>query len=94
MFVITLRRKIVQRSSFVVVIVGVGEVFVAESQVPSWGGGMSFGSEFGPTPTAFRRNTESCTIRCPPAFVPEKPSAFRSTSACETVAWQSGQAPT
>src|SRR6266516_353552 len=37
------RRKMVQRATCALVIVGVGEVFCAESHVPSCGGGMSFG---------------------------------------------------
>src|SRR6266545_2051796 len=86
-------RMIVQRSTFVVATVGVGLVFNPESHVPSCGGGLSLGSEFGPIPTALLRKTEFSITRCPPLFVPEYPSAFRSTSACRTYAWQSRWAP-
>jgi hypothetical protein len=61
----------VQRTIPVEAIVGVGVVFACESQVPSCGGGWSFGSDLATTPRPFARKTESCTIRCPPAFVPE-----------------------
>src|SRR5438876_7820891 len=91
---IRFRRKMVQRATPVDAIVGVGVLFEPALHVPSCGGGGSSGSEFGTTPTELFRNTESWTTRCPPAFVAENPSAFRSESACVITARQSGQAPT
>src|ERR1700752_4282121 len=92
---ITLSRKIVQRSICVVVNVGSSSRFAAESQSPSWGGGRSLsGSESGATPTLLSRKVESSTIRCPPAFVLDQPSALRSTSASCTPGAQPRQPPT
>src|SRR5712692_10389236 len=91
---IRLRRKIVQRATAVEWIAGVRLRFSPASQVPSCGGGGSLSVEFGLSPIALSRNTESWTTRCPPDIELAKPSAFRSARACDTVARQSRQAPT
>src|SRR5581483_3432801 len=92
---IRLSRKIVQRSICVEVMVGSVARFDAALHAPSCGGGRSLsGSESGATPTLLSRKVEFSTIRCPPAFVLDHPSAFRSTSASWTSAWQSRHAPT
>src|ERR1700733_87342 len=92
---ITLFRKVVHRSICVEVNAGSSARFEPELQAPSCGGGRSSsGSESGATPTLLSRKVESSTIRCPPAFVLDQPSAFRSTSASCTSASQSRQPPT
>src|SRR5581483_4633790 len=92
---IRLWRKIVHRAICVEVNVGSVARFDAELQAPSWGGGLSLsGSESGATPTLLLRKIEFSTIRWPPAFVLDHPSALRSTSASWTSAWQSRHAPT
>src|SRR5258708_2557858 len=68
----TLFWKIVQCWMFVEANVGSGEVFCPESHAPSWGGGVSSSvNELGPIPMLLLRKIEFCTIRLPPALVPE-----------------------
>src|SRR6266567_2840053 len=48
---------------------------------------------FGATPTRLKPNSESCTMRWPPEFVPEYPRPLFTPTKRSTTVLQSGQAP-